>query len=116
MKDSVSGLEALDLSANFTTEVTNVQNLDNIGIQIVWSGTSPLGEFFVETSNNYDQRLNTGDWAALGFGATIEIASNSGDHLISINQVPFAWLRIRYARTSGIGTTSITSVIKQIGG
>lgn len=116
MKDASSGNSSLDLSANITSQATNVQNSDNIGIQLVWSGTSPSGEAFVETSNDYDPIKNTGTWAALDFGRDILITGNTGNHLININLVPFAWIRLTYTRVSGSGDLVSTLVMKQVGG
>lgn len=111
-----SGLAALDLSANVTTDITNVQFLDNIGIQIAWIGTAPVGEIFVQTSNDYIVNLIPGTWTDLDFGTPINITGNSGNHIININQVPFVAIRLFYSRTSGTGTMTATAAFRQIGG
>lgn len=116
MKDSISGASELDLSADATSQATNVQFSDNIGIQLVWTGSSPSGEVLIQSSNDYDPIKNTGTWTNLDFGVPILITGNSGNHIININLVPFAWIRLFYDRTSGTGTMTSTLVMKQVGG
>jgi hypothetical protein len=112
----VAGSAALNMAADITTDVTNVQYLDNIGIQIAWSGTAPVGEISIQVSNDYDAKLGIGTWTELDFGLPILITGNSGDHLININQVPFVALRLFYDSGSGTGTMTATACFKQIGG
>ncbi len=109
------------MSGNVTSVVTDCRYMDNISYQVRWSaGSTPLGEMIVEITNqDYPQLTNLGQavtWTPLDFGATISIAGNSGDHLLNINQYPGAWMRIRYARTSGSGTLNVNMMSKQVGG
>lgn len=115
MRDSSSGSSALDISGNVITEPTNTENSDNIGIQLVWSGTAPSGEVFIETSNDYEPNVDPGTWTSLDFGVPILITGNSGDHIININLVPFANIRLRYETASGNGTLVATLVMKTVG-
>lgn len=116
MKDATSDSSDLDLSADVISSPTNVQYSDNIGIQLNWAGTSPSGQISIEISNNYNPLTKIGTWTALDFGSPILIATNSGSHLININLVPFAWVRLSYSATSGSGTLVATLVMKQVGG
>jgi len=115
MEDASTGLPSLDISGNCTTEITGVKNSDNIGIQLVWSGTTPSGEVFIEVSNDYVEGINPGTWEALDFGRNILITGNSGSHLININLVPFAYMRLSYDSASGNGTMVATLVMKTVG-
>lgn len=110
-----SGSPSLNMSSDITTEITAVKNSDNIGIQLVWTGSSPSGEVFIQTSNDYNEQLSTGTWTDLDFGTPILITGNSGSHLININLVPFAFVRLFYDRTSGTGTLVATLVMKTVG-
>lgn len=109
-----SGSASLNMGADITTDVTNVQFSDNLGIQVSWTGTAPVGEIFIQTSNDYTA-LNAGTWSDLDFGVPITVTGNSGNHVISINQVPFVAIRLFYDRTSGTGTMTASLVMKTVG-
>lgn len=108
---------SLNLGASFTTEVTNVQFIDNIGLIFTWAGTLPIGEIFVDVSND-DVLLDSQiiNWSSLDFGSANSITGSTGDAILNINQVPFTWIRVRYVRTSGTGTMFIDVTTKQSGG
>lgn len=76
-----------------------IQNLDNVGIRLAWTGT-PIGTFSVECS------VNAVDWDALTFNpALTQPAGGSGSsYLINLNQVPYPYVRLKYVNTSGTGT------------
>lgn len=81
---------------------TNVMNLDNLCLQVRWSGT-PTGTFSVLGSNdniNFD---------ALTFNPTLAQPSGSaGSYLIDLNQVPFAWLMVQYVNSAGSGVLNVS--------
>jgi hypothetical protein len=112
-----TALDAVDMSTDQISAVTDVQNTDNIGITVAWSGTAPVGELFVEVSNDMDKPDEASwIWTALDFGFPIPITGNSDSHIININFVSFSKLRIRYARTSGVGALTAKMTLKQAGG
>lgn len=111
-------IDAGDMAGDILGEFTCVKNQDNMSYQVKWSGTAPLGEILVEVTNDDLDNLNnipTAQWTELDFGTPINIAANSGDHLLNINQNPGAYIRIRYARTSGDGSLTCTLVSKALG-
>jgi len=101
---------AVDLSVNQLSVLTTVNWLDNVGIIVTWSGTTPVGVFTVECSNDGVV------WSTLNFGSVIQISGNTGDANINMNQLPFDNIRVRYTATSGTGTLSASLSIKQVGG
>lgn len=110
--------DVLDLSANFITEISNVQYLDNVGLQLVWLGASADGEIFVECSNDYELDRNVGTWTRLDFGSPILVGSSAinNNHMVNISQIPFANVRVRFAAGgASSGTMKITITSKQIG-
>jgi hypothetical protein len=116
LRDGTSGSTSLDMSANITTEPTNVQYSDNVGLFFTWTGSSPIGTVYVDVSNDKVSGDNEPtNWATLDFGSTVGITGNADTGLININQVPFSWLRVRYTRTSGSGTLTINLTTKQTG-
>src|SRR5690242_4257545 len=92
------GNEGASMASSQTSQVTTIQYMDNVGIILSWAGSSPVGEVFVDVSND-----NFVSFETLNFGANIDISGNSGQHLISMNQLPFGFIRIRYVRASGSG-------------
>lgn len=97
-------------TASTTSNVTEVQYMDNIGIVINWTGTSPVGAVTIQVSN--DQLT----WDDLDFGNTIDVSGNTGTHIIEITQLPFSYLRAKYTKSSGVGTLYSSLTSKQVGG
>jgi len=98
-----------DLSTDQTSQYTNIQFLDNVGITVLWTGTSPVGQITVQGSNDPNNGVTAPtNWVDLDFGSTINISGNSGGHLININQRSFGWIRMIYTAVSGTGTMSAT--------
>lgn len=97
-------------TASTTSTVTEVQNMDNIGIVMNWTGTSPVGVVTIQVSN--DQLT----WASLDFGSAIAVSGDTGNNVIDIAQLPYSYLRAVYTKTSGTGTLFSSLTCKQIGG
>ncbi len=112
-----TSLDAVSMAVDQTSAITDVQQTDHIGIALSWSGTAPNGEFFVEVSNDTDvPNQATWIWTRLDFGAQILITTNSGSHVINLNFVPFAKIRVAYDATSGTGALTARLTMKQSGG
>ena len=91
-----------------TSKISNIEFLDNIGIQLVWTGT-PTGTFSVELSVDYQQDqqgnvLNAGTWTPMTFSSTPVASGAAGNIYIDINQISAPWMRVKYTKTSGTGT------------
>jgi hypothetical protein len=104
-------INAGDLSqSSITSAVTNIQFLDDINIQYIWSaGSSPVGTIAVQVSSNYAQDSqgnvsNSGTWTSLSLSSTPSISGNSGSGVIEMTQLGSVWIRTVYTRTSGSGT------------
>lgn len=112
------GTAGADLSVASTTSlITNVQFQDNIGIQITWTGTSPVGAITIDCSNDYGRNgVLVPTWISLDFGSAIVITGNSGTHTININQIPFSNIRATYTKGSGVGTLHAQLSAKSVGG
>lgn len=97
-----------DMSNDITSPVTNVQYLDNVGIQLVYDG-DPVGTFTIEGSVGESKAFTT-----LTNLATIS-ASGSGDSiLLNLQQVPYTSIRIVYTAGSGAGTLNAHLTSKMI--
>ncbi len=99
------------MSASVTSAVTNIGNQDNIAIQIGFTTSDAVGVFSVQGSvdhvqDDYGNVQVAGNWVALTLSPTPVAASAADNILISLNQLPFPWIRLVYTRTSGTGTLS----------
>lgn len=97
-----------NMAGNVTSVVSNIEFLDNIGIQLVFTG-SPVGTFTVEISADHAQDQNgnvsvAGNWVAIDLDP-VPVAAGSADVIaINIDLMSFPWMRVVYTRTSGTGT------------
>lgn len=107
-------------SASFDNKnaATDVQFLDNMGIQVTWTG-SPVGVLKVLVSNdvaNPTDGIPVVNWSELDFGTAIAIDNTNSDLIININQLPFKWIALEYVRTSGTGAITAQFTSKMVGG
>jgi len=94
--------------SSITSAVSNIEFLDNIGLQLVFTGT-PTGTFSVELSIDYQQDqqgnvINAGTWTPMSFSITPVASGAAGSVYIDINQISAPWMRVKYTKTSGTGT------------
>lgn len=113
-------LNAQSTASNFDTYTnpTNIDYLDNVGIQVVWTGTS-VGTLEVYGSNdtaNVQQGTYPTNWSKFEFGAVINVDTTNSDLLIHMNQVPYSWIALKYIATSGTGTITAKLTVKMVGG
>lgn len=101
-------LKAGSMSGNLTSDTINVQYLDNIGIQVSWTG-SPTGTFQVRGT------VDGVNFIALTFDPVLEAATGSADSfLINLNQFPFKSYQVGYVAGSGTGTLDVWATEKGI--
>lgn len=97
------------MSANVTSDAVNIVNLDNVGVQLVWTGT-PNGTFAVDVS--VDGKWN-GDtwggstWTALTISPTPTAAGSASNYYLDLNQLGAPSMRVRYVRSSSTGTLQV---------
>lgn len=103
-------IDAGDMSADITSEIVNVINLDKASIHIAWTGSTPVGELKVDARNGEND-----PWYELDFNTTLSVSGNSGDSQIVFNELPFTDIRLRYVRTSGTGSVDATISMKVVG-
>lgn len=99
-----------DMSASITGPVTNIQFLDNIGVQFNFSG-APSGNFQIQVSIDYNQDINgnvinAGNWVpvTLSSGSVNANTSLGSPIYVDLNQLSAPFIRVVYVRTSGSGT------------
>lgn len=94
--------------ATLTSLVTDIQFLDNICVELVFTG-SPTGFFYVQGSVDYTQDgygnvTNAGNWVSLNLYPAPVAPGGDDLILIDMNQLSFAWVRVLYQKASGTGT------------
>lgn len=99
-----------DMSGNITSDTIGVERLDNVGIQLQWTGT-PTGDFFVDARIHEDA-----PWTELSISPSVAASGSASDWLISLTQIPYSELRVRYERSAGTGTLEAWLMAKQVGG
>jgi hypothetical protein len=95
-------------ASSITSDVTIINRLSMVSYEISWTGTSPVGVITVEVSNSYRQNADgsvavAGTWNALALG-TLSVSGNSGSMFLDIVQTGAYAIRVKYTKTSGIGT------------
>lgn len=105
-----NSIVAGSMSTSLTSPVTNIEFLDNIGVQFNFTD-SPVGNFQVQVSMDYDQDINqnvinAGNWVPVTLSnGTVNAATSLGSPVyIDLNQLSAPWIRLVYVRTSGTGT------------
>lgn len=105
---------------SLTSIVTEISYLDNVGIQLQWTG-SPVGSFEVQVSADYEQNdvgrgvINPGQWVSLAvtyFAAgqlttSTTIPTSAGSPIyIDLTQLSAPYIRVVYTSASGSGILS----------
>ena len=106
------------MATNITSPVTNVQFLDNICIQLNFTGT-PTGTFSVEVSVDHEQDsqgavTQAGNWVALPLEPTPVAAGSADQIILDLNQISQPWIRVIYTATSGTGSLDMIISAKMI--
>lgn len=110
------------MASSITSPVTNIEFLDNIGVQLNFTG-SPSGNFQVQLSIDYNQDNNgnvisAGNWTPIYFsdpriaGTNIPPALGSPIYL-DLNQLSAPWIRIVYTG-GGSGTLNAFIAAKML--
>lgn len=96
------------MGGSITGTPTNIQYLDNVSVQFVYTGT-PTGVLAIQGSLDYSQGtggtvLAAGNWTTIPLSPAItQPAGAGGVCLVDLNQLSFPWIRLIYTRTSGTG-------------
>jgi len=107
-------LDSADISANVTSESTNVLNVDTASITLEWTGTAPVGTVEIEATNDETTSASP-TWVSLDFGSVISVSGASGNHQLIMTELPFVAIRVKYTSTSGTGNLTATLTMKTTG-
>ena len=93
-------MSAVDMSVATSNGLSVLAfNIALCSFQAVWTGTSPVGTLQIQGSNNNINWSND--------GSTTAVSGNSGNVLIKVTSVCYDYIRIQYAKTSGVGTLNV---------
>lgn len=112
-------ISAGDMSGNLTSSVTQIEFMDNIGIQINVAGGASTGEFFVDVSADHVEQngnvITAGNWVQLTLDPTATVtAGNPTSIYIDLNQLSTFYIRLRYTAGSGTGTCNAFIIGKML--
>lgn len=102
--------DAGDMSGNLTSETIPCERLDNVAVQLMWTGT-PTGDFFVDARISEDA-----PWTELDLDPAVVAGGSASDWIMSFGQTPYSELRVRYVRSSGSGELTGWARAKALGG
>lgn len=107
------------MSADITSEVTIIQKLSMISYSVEWTGTAPVGNLYIQVSNDYSlfpdgEVNNPGTWNNVPVTVTgaIPISGNADNGFIDITEISAYAMRLFYDATSGIGTMNAVATGK----
>lgn len=107
---------AVSITNSVDSTAVHVLYSDNIGIQLVWTGT-PTGQFGISGSNNatlsVTGAVTGGTWTAIS-GTYPAPAGSASNGLISVTNFPYAFIKVTYTAASGTGTVTAKLVAKPI--
>ncbi len=99
-----------------TSPPTNIQHLDDIGIQLVWTGNGE-GTFDIQVSATYEQDTNgnvtnPGTWTSLTLSPSITAAGTPDSAYIDITQHSAPWIRTVFTDTmqESVDITTVADV------
>lgn len=99
---------AVSGTATATSQTFNAANLDNLGLQVTFTGTM-TGTLTVVCS------IDNVNYDALTFNPVlVQPAGSAIRYLINLNQLPFPYMRVVYANASGSGTLDVYLSAKDV--
>jgi hypothetical protein len=95
-------------TTSITSTVSNIEYIDNIGIQLIWTG-SPTGTVAVQVSVNHAQDAYgnvtvAGTWTQLVFSSDASPAGSASNFYYNAVSIAAPWIRVVYTKGSGTGT------------
>ena len=104
---------ATGVSTSFASQATDVGRYDNISYEIIFANATntPSGFFTIQGANAGtilpNQTMQGATWTNLTLSAVPQVDSASGSHLISLNQIPYRYLRLVYTPNSGVADITV---------
>lgn len=84
-------------TATVTSSTTDIRFLDNIAVELVWTGT-PTGTF------DFQGSLDNSNFVSVSVSPAIAATGAADKALVNFEGLAFAYFRVVYTKTSGTGT------------
>src|SRR6185437_1659876 len=112
-------INAASMASNINGTPINIQYADNACVQVVWTGSSPLGQIKFQVSTTWNNALQTGTWTTIqtqpGTDFSIVPGGSAGDYFVDLNELGAPWFRIIYLTAGGsVGNLTATFGAKSI--
>lgn len=104
-------ITAKSVASSFTGTAINVQYLDNVAVQLVWTGANPIGTAHVQVSLDNVVPVT---WNTIT-PVDIALTGSAGSAFIDLNQMGARWIRVTYTTAGGsIGLLTATIGAKML--
>ncbi len=101
------------VSGNITSKATNIFYKDNVGIQLVWTGTVN-GSFAVQVSLDYVPDTGIGTWTAITLSPSPAASGSPGNWFIDLQGISGTFIRTVFTYSSGSGNLTGTITGKAV--
>lgn len=103
------------MASSFVGTPSNIAFFDNIGAQLNWTGSNPIGTIGFQVSINYDPRFPAiAVWTPVetspGVPLTVVPVGTAGNAYVDFNQLSAPWFQITYT-TAGGSVGNLTSFL-----
>lgn len=106
-------------AASITSEATILQGITNIGYEVSWTGSTPVGTLVLQVSNTYSVNATgaverAGTWTPVpmdvngAYATSIAISGNTGKGYIDVTLHAGYAAQLVYTKGSGTGTLNAT--------
>ena len=100
-------ISAGSMGGDITGPATNIQFIDNIAIQLNWTGNA-VGDFKIQGSSDHQEVngvvTNEGNWVDISLSPAPAAAGSTDQILINMTQLAFPFIRVFFDRSSGTGS------------
>lgn len=97
---NIKVFDNLPMTTNAVSESLNIQQAAGYSVQAVWNGTSPVGTFEIQGSNDNSNFTTV-------TSSPIAISGNDGTILVNVEFAQYGYVRVKYNFSSGTGTLTV---------
>lgn len=110
-----------DMAESFNDTPISMEYCQGMSVQIHWDGTSPVGVFKLQASNNaftdnVNNNVNPDAYWVDITDASVTVGADTGTHMWNISEIFYSAIRVVYTAdggTPGTGTANIWYVGKE---
>lgn len=94
--------------ASLTSPVVSLLTTDDVGLQLIWTGT-PTGTFDVQVS------CDNANWTSVTLSPAPAAAGSASNAYVDLSLLSAPYMRVVYTKTSGTGSLTIYLAAKELG-